>query len=357
MVPRILSMIDNVTNWYIRFNRKRLKGEFGVEDTLHALNSLFEVLYTIVRGMAPFAPFLTDNIYQRLLPYIPKSMLPEDARSVHFLSYPEERHELYDPDIERRVSRMQKVIDLTRVCRERKTIGLKTPLKTLIVLHQDPQYLEDVKSLESYILEELNMRELVVSSEEDKYGVVYTLTADWPVLGKKLKKDVQRVKKALPAVSSADCKKYIADHTITVDGIELGEGDLVVSRGIDPKNELCKTHEPGTDQDVLILVDTELYPELQAEGVAREIVNRIQRQRKKAGLVATDDVRMVYDVTKDSPDVKLEEVFTSMNEYMEKILRRPVEKDSGEKVVEGHVLLVEEQEVHGATFLLKLLKL
>lgn len=118
-------MIDNTTNWYIRFNRKRLKGEYGTEDTLHALNSLFEVLFILVRALAPFTPFLSENIYQRLRPYIPKSMLPEDSRSVHFLSFPEVRAELHDVDIERRVSRMQRIIELNRVSRDRKAIGLK----------------------------------------------------------------------------------------------------------------------------------------------------------------------------------------------------------------------------------------
>lgn len=118
-------MIDNTTNWYIRFNRKRLKGEYGTEDTLHALNSLFEVLFILVRALAPFTPFLADNIYLRLLPYIPKELLPEDSRSVHFLSFPEVRTELFDEDIERRVARMQKVIELNRVARDRKAIGLK----------------------------------------------------------------------------------------------------------------------------------------------------------------------------------------------------------------------------------------
>jgi len=118
-------MIDNTTNWYIRFNRKRLKGEYGTEDTLHALNSLFEVLFILVRALAPFTPFLADNIYLRLLPYIPKELLPEDARSVHFLSFPEVRTELYDEEIERRVGRMQRVIELNRVARDRKAIGLK----------------------------------------------------------------------------------------------------------------------------------------------------------------------------------------------------------------------------------------
>ena len=82
VVPGLLGLIENTTNWYIRFNRKRLKGENGIDDTQHALNTLFEVLYTLVRGLAPFTPFLTDTIYLRLLPHIPESIRGEDSRSM-----------------------------------------------------------------------------------------------------------------------------------------------------------------------------------------------------------------------------------------------------------------------------------
>ncbi|KAJ6256290.1 hypothetical protein Dda_8787 [Drechslerella dactyloides] len=353
VVPRILEMIDNMTNWYIRFNRKRLKGEFGKEDTLHALNSLCEVLFTLVRGMAPFTPFITDNLYQRLLPHIPKDMLPEDHRSVHFLSYPEVREELFDEEVERQVARMQKVIELGRVCREHKAIGLKTPLKTLVVIHPDAQYLADVESLQSYIKEELNIRELVLSSDEEKYGVKYSLQADWPTLGKKLKKDVQRVKKALPDLSSADCKRFVAEKEITVDGIKLVEEDLKVFRDVDPESPYCKDHATNTDQDVLVILDVAMHPELQGEGLAREIINRVQKLRKKAGLVATDDVKMVFKMMEDP--IGLEEVFEEQGPAIEKTLRGKVEKESeGES---GELLMEEEQEVQGATFLLRLLKL
>jgi isoleucyl-tRNA synthetase len=126
----MLEMIDNMTNWYIRFNRKRLKGEYGLEDTLCALHSLFEALYTLVRGMAPFTPFLTDNIYRRLRPYIPVDILPENNESIHFLPFPEIREESFDSNTERIFSRMQKVIELARVSRERKAIGLKVMSRT-----------------------------------------------------------------------------------------------------------------------------------------------------------------------------------------------------------------------------------
>ncbi|OGE54633.1 hypothetical protein PENARI_c005G02750 [Penicillium arizonense] len=361
VVPRLLELIENTTNWYIRFNRKRLKGENGVDDTLHALNTLFEVIYTLIRGLAPFTPFITDNIYQRLLPHIPEALRAEDSRCVHFLPFPEVRQELFDEVVERRVSRMQKVIDLGRVSRERRAIGLKTPLKTLVVINKDPEYLDDVKSLEGYILEELNVLELVLSSEEAKYNVEYSVNADWPTLGKKLKKDVQKVKKALPSLSSDDVKGYLANKKILVDGIELVEGDLVVKRGI-REDDGSKGMETNTDADVLTILDINLHPELAHQGLGREIINRVQRLRKKAGLLPTDDVKMEYTVLSDPDSIGLGEAFKSQAQAIEKVLRRPVEQSS---FTDGKVpsadtegtISQEEQEVQNATFLLRLLKL
>jgi isoleucyl-tRNA synthetase len=202
---------------------------------------------------------------------------------VHFLAFPDVREELFDAEIERRVGRMQRVIELARVSRERRTVGLKTPLKTLIVIHADPVYLEDVRSLEGYITEELNIRDLVLSSDEAKYNVQYNVSADWPVLGKKLKKDVQKVKKALPGLSSTQVHQFVLEKPMVVDGITLEQGDLVVKRGL-KEDDSSKNLETNTDDDVLTILDAELYPELADEGLAREIINRVQRLRKKAGL-------------------------------------------------------------------------
>jgi isoleucyl-tRNA synthetase len=363
VVPRLLELIDNTTNWYIRFNRKRLKGEYGVDDTQHALNTLFEVLYTIVRGLAPFTPFLTDNIYLRLLPHIPQALRGEDDRSVHFQPYPQVREELFDEEVERRVSRMQKVIELARTSRERKNLALRTPLKTLVVIHQDQQYLDDVKSLQTYITEELNLRDLVLSSDEKKYNVQYRVTADWPTLGKKLKKDVQKVKKALPSLTSDDVKRFVAEKKIVVDGIELVEGDLVVRRDL-AEDEASQNMEPNTDNDVLTILDANIYPELADEGLGREVISRVQRLRKKAGLLATDDVKMEYKVLSDPDDIGLNNVFHTQAVTMEKVLRRPLDKHvvthiEGEipKEEEAGLILQEEQEIQKATFLLRLLKL
>ena len=364
VVPGLLNLIDETTNWYIRFNRKRLKGELGIEDTLHALNTLFDVLFTLVRGLAPFTPFIADLIYSKLLPFIPKSLHSEDMRSVHFLPFPEVRQELFDEVVERRVGRMQKVIELARQSRERKAIGLKTPLKTLVVIHKEQQHLDDVKSLEGYINEELNVRDLVLSSDEEKYNVQYSVTADWPVLGKKLKQDMQKVKKALPDVTSNDCKAYLSQGKLSVAGIELVEGDLVVKRSL-KESETSKDQETNTDNDVLTILDVAIHPELAQEGLAREIINRVQQLRKKANLKPTDDVKMEYKVQADPDDIGLEKVFATQSNYIEKALRRPVDKHvvtelegpvvNGDKAED--VIVEEVQEVLKATFLLRLLKL
>jgi len=238
---------------------------------------------------------------------------------------------------------------------------LQIPLKTLVVIHYSREYLDDVKSLESYITSELNVTELVLSSDEDKYGVEYKAIADWPVLGKKLKKDMGKVKNALPSVTSADVKKYVDSGELDIAGVKIVAGDLVVVRGL-AQTETTKDMETNTDNDVLTILDTALYPELEREGLAREIINRVQRLRKKAGLVPTDDVRMEYKVIKDP--VGLEKAFEQHTQMFEKALRRPLDKAEVTRVEPLHpgvdldkLILQEEQEIGEATFLLRLMKL
>lgn len=354
VVPRLLNFIDELTNWYIRFNRRRLKGENGVEDCLNALNTLFEALFTFVRAMAPFTPYLSDAIYRRLRQFIPQEVLvkfSKDDRSVHFLSYPEVRKEFFDESIERSVSRMQTVIELGRNIREKKNISLKTPLKALVILHSDKQYLQDVEELKGYINEELNVRDIIITSEEQNYGVEYRAVADWPTLGKKLKKDVKKVKDALPQVSSDDVRKYLQTGTLEVAGIQLVEGDLNVVRGL-PENAVEHGQESRSYQDVLIILDTKIYPELKTEGLARELVNRIQKLRKKCGLAATDDVLVEYELLNDT--IEFENVVKEHLAMLTKTCRSDILKCDGKKT---NAITDEEQTIDDTTFKLKIFKL
>jgi isoleucyl-tRNA synthetase len=101
-------------------------------------------------------------------------------------------------------------------------------LKELVVIHPDPQYLQDIKSLENYIYEELNVRDIVVTSDEDKFGIKYKVEADQKVLGQKLKKEAPKVRKALPDVTSDEVKQFMQSKQITVAGHTLTEEDLNV---------------------------------------------------------------------------------------------------------------------------------
>ncbi|KAH9847625.1 isoleucine-tRNA ligase [Lenzites betulinus] len=355
IIPRLLDLIDELTNWYIRFNRRRLKGEDGEEDTVEALNTLFETLLTLCQTMSSYTPFLTENIYQELRTFIPEDAKAGDRRSIHFLPFPDVKEEYFDEEIERKVKRMQTVIDLTRNLRERHNLSLKTPLQELLVFHADPVYLEDVKSLQRYVQSELNLRDVVFTSDEQLAGVKYRAVADWAVLGRKLRKDLGRVKNALPSVTSDAVRKYVDTGKITVDGIELVAGDLAVQRYIELPEQAAggaAQHATNTDNEVVVRLDIQVHPELQTEYLARELINRVQKLRKRAGLQATDDVDVYYAFEEGAG----EDILAAMEAYLEVIEKtvRSVPRDVSQRGEGRKVLLEEEQEIADVRFVLSL---
>ncbi|KAF8635210.1 hypothetical protein AX17_003986 [Amanita inopinata Kibby_2008] len=353
VIPRLLDLVDELTNWYIRFNRKRLKGEDGVEDTVSALNTLFETLFTLCRTMSSYTPFITENIYQTLRRFIPGDAAAGDNRSVHFLSFPQAKDVYFDIEIERKVKRMQAVIELTRNIRERNNLSLKVPLKELLVFHPDPQYIADVTSLQRYIESELNVRDVLFTSDEMLSGVRYRAAADWAVLGRKLRKDLGRVKNALPNIPSDDVKRYVSTGKMIVHGIELITGDLTVQRYLELPPGAEDNYATHTDNDVVVRLDIQVHPELQGEWLARELTNRVQKLRKKAGLQATDDVD-VYHGFEDGTGVELIAAITEHSEVIRRKVGsfpRDVKERNG-----GETLIEEEQEVADVKFLLYLVR-
>ncbi|KAH6617585.1 isoleucyl-tRNA synthetase [Chaetomium tenue] len=363
VVPRLLQVIDNLTNWYIRFNRKRLKGVagLGLDDTTAALNTLLQVLFTLMRALAPFAPFITEHIYQLLRPQLSVVTAQfEDARSVHFLPFPTVQEALFDEVIERQVSAMQKVIQLGRLARERRNLALKTPLLSLVVI-ADRQPLADIDSLRAYVQEELNIRDITLTDDEERYGIILEARVDWPTLGKKLKRDVEVVRGALPSLTQPQLRQYQREKKITVAGIELAENDLTIVRVIG--NDRAKTDsengpqwEPAFADDMIVLLDAAPHPELVDEGVAREMVNRIQRLRKKAGLVPTDDVHMRYRVLADPDEIGLDRLVASQQDVFVAALRGWPEK-AQEDPGEGSLILEEEHSVGSLVLKLQLARL
>ncbi len=347
VVPRLLNLIDELTNWYIRFNRKRLKAENGLDDAKLALNTLFEVLLSLAKMMAPFTPFITESMYQNMKVFLPEST--EDVRSIHFLPRAEAKEEYFDADIERAVSRMQRVVELGRSMREKKNISLKSPLKEFVVVNGDAQFLADIKGLESYILEELNVKQVTVSAEEKKYGIKYKLEPDHRILGQKLKKDYAKVRKALPNMTEDQIIGFVKTQKVIIEGIELGEEDFQIQRYLDQTDGHL---EVACDKDIVALLDVVVDDNLRLEGLAREVINRIQRLRKKSGLQVTDEVEYYIKLTED-PENELTSVVQTQQEFLFKNLKQNINLVT-EPVAGKTVVGEEEQEVSSSKFILTL---
>jgi isoleucyl-tRNA synthetase len=349
VVPRLLKFIEDLTNMYVRYNRKRLKCEGGAEDGVSALNTLFEILLSLCKVMAPFTPFLSESMYQTLKVYLPVPQVgsteSKEFPCVHFQPFPSVKTEYFDTVLERQVGRMQAVIELGRIVRDRRAIGLKMPLRELVVLHDEAEYLADVKSLETYIKEELNVRKITLTSEEEKYNVAYRAEADFRVLGIKLRKDMPKVKNGLSRVTSAEVKQFAKTGHLLVEGITLFEGDINVIRYY---SGTSSNWEAANDKEVLIVMDMENDKELEREALSREVVNRVQKLRKRAGLVPTDLVHYFYQLSED-PNDQLKAVFASQDQYILKVLKRSLQSTTGVEKNEKFIIC-EEQEINGSKF-------
>ncbi|NXK50139.1 SYIC protein, partial [Chauna torquata] len=295
VVPRLVKFVDILTNWYVRMNRRRLKGENGTEDCIRALETLFSVLYSMCRLMAPYTPFITELMYQNLKTLIdPASVQEKNTESIHYLMLPQVREDLIDKKIESAVSCLQSVIELGRVIRDRKTIPVKYPLKEVVVIHQDPEALENIRSLEKYILEELNVRQVTLSTNKDKYGVRLRAEPDHMVLGKRLKGAFKLVMAAIKELTSEQLEEFQETGTIVVEGHELHGEDLRLMYTFDQAAGESAQFEAHSDAQVLVLLDVTPDQSMVDEGVAREVINRIQKLRKKRNLVPTDEITVYY---------------------------------------------------------------
>ncbi|XP_078470570.1 isoleucine--tRNA ligase, cytoplasmic isoform X1 [Lampetra planeri] len=297
VVPRLVKFVDTLTNWYVRTNRRRLKGEGGARDCQRALETLFSVLFSMCRLMAPFTPFITELMYQNLRHLVdPASACEKDTRSIHYLMLPLTRETLIDERIEKAVARMQSVVELGRVVRDRKTLPVKYPLREVVVIHQDPQALEDIQLLQKYILEELNVRVLTTSTDKKRYGVILRAEPDHMVLGQRLKGAFRSVMTAIQKLDDAQLQEFQSKGSIVVEGHELRGEDLRLMYRFEQVAGASSQYETHSDSEVLILLDVTPDQVMLDEGVAREVINRIQKLRKKAHLVPSDEISVYYAV-------------------------------------------------------------
>ncbi|XP_051141767.1 isoleucine--tRNA ligase, cytoplasmic [Andrographis paniculata] len=338
VVPYLLKFLDNLTNIYVRFNRKRLKGRTGEDDCRTALSTLYYVLLTACKAMASFTPFFTEVLYQNL-----RKVSAGSEESIHYCRFPEVEGKRGDR-IEESVNRMMTIIDLARNIRERHNKPLKTPLKEMVIVHPDEDFLSDIAGkLKEYVLEELNVKSLVPCSDTLKYASLRA-EPDFSVLGRKLGKSMGIVAKEVKSMSTDDILAFEKAGEITIASHVLKLSDIKITREFRPPNNVSlEDIDAKGDGDVLVILDLRRDDSLLEAGIAREIVNRIQKLRKKAALEPTDAVEVFFK-SLDKGETFSKEILESQEQYIREALGSPLLPATS---LPRHAIVLAEESFHG----------
>ncbi len=300
VVPRLVEFIQDLCNWYVRLNRPRLKGRDGWKEAHAALSCMFEVLLTSSILMAPLTPFFSEFLYQRLLPIVKRSAdpcnpeAPGTAQSVHHIMLPHSDPSRLNPLAVANMQVMKEVIELGRTARERKAITLKTPIKELFIISSNTSKLDAVKKLEGYVKTELNTYKVTYVDDEEKW-MSYSALPNLPKIAKRLGKRLKAVREGIVALSDGEIREYTASGSITVCGEVLGKGELLVTRSFEGNASVFEA-EVSSESQLMVVLDITRDAKIERERIAREVINRIQKLRKKAGLIVGDRVEVFFSV-------------------------------------------------------------
>ncbi|KAL4373845.1 hypothetical protein AHAS_Ahas05G0122500 [Arachis hypogaea] len=338
VVPYLLKFLDNLTNIYVRFNRKRLKGRTGEEDCRTALSTLYNVLLLSCKVMAPFTPFFTEVLFQNM-----RKACNGLEESIHYCSFPEEEGER-DERIEQSVSRMMTIIDLARNIRERNNKPLKTPLREMVIVHPDVNFLDDIAGkLREYVLEELNIRSLVPCNDTLKYASLRA-EPDFSILGKRLGKSMGIVAKEVKAMSQESILSFESAGEVVIANHCLKLTDIKILRDFKRPDGMTEEEiDAAGDTDVLVILDLHPDESLLEAGAAREIVNRIQKLRKKIALEPTDMVE-VYFESLDGDKNLSQRVLHSQASYIRDAIGSQLLSHS---LMPAHAVVLGEERFHG----------
>lgn len=330
VVPKLVKFVDNLTNWYVRMNRQRLKGQGGEEDCRIALSVLYQVLLDMVRVMSAFTPFITEMLYKDLRNLLNDNDEMKSNLSVHYLSIPDVAESRIDENIERKVNHMQRIIELGRVIRDRKTLPLKYPLAKVVVISQDQNAIDDASELSDYIKLELNVEELETTDNKEKFGVKVKAQPDLKLLGARLRGESKAVIDAIKKMSELDLQEYQSNpQSFTILGKQILNEELKLVYSFEDvehqegSGECQQRFEAHSDGKIVVLLDVLPDQSMFDRGVAREFINRIQKLRKKAGLVPTDPIDVEYYidniVEKDRED--LQRIITDNREQISTVIK------------------------------------
>jgi isoleucyl-tRNA synthetase len=284
VVPRLVDFIDLLTNWYVRLSRRRFWKNDDPADKGDAYATLYEVLTTFAKVMAPFMPFLSEFVYQRTV----LAVEPGAPGSVHFCDFPSTRSEHVDTALERRMAVVRTIVSLGRRLREEKKLKVRQPLATFTVVSRDAAVRQAALAGAALVGEQLNVKAVETSADEAAFCSI-GVKPNFAVLKERAAPKLKDIGKALAGFGFAEVSRLEAGETLEVAGERIGLGDVLLAR------TPVSGKAVATEGDVTVVLDTALTDELVDEGIARELNSVLQQARKTAGLDVSDRVRVDWD--------------------------------------------------------------
>lgn len=279
---RMEAFWDDLSTWYVRRNRSRFWKTKNERDSLAAYQTLYEALTTLVRLFAPIMPFLAEELHQNLV----RHAVTRAPASVHHTDYPAGTERI-DDELERRMRAARRVVELGRAARSQAKTKVRTPLPKLVAVFdegdRDRGALRGDDDLAAIVRDELNVKTLEVR-DQAKGLVREVVKPELKSLGPRLGKDLPRVRAAL-----AEGRYERRDGTFVVEGFTLAPNEVLVS------HEGEAGHAVAREAGLVVALDTTLTPELEAEGLARELAHKLNELRKEAGLEISDRIALRYD--------------------------------------------------------------
>ncbi len=283
-------VMEQLSNWYIRRNRRRFwKGEQGA-DKQAAYDTLYECLLTVSKLMAPLAPFFSDWLYQAL---------SGEFDSVHLALYPEVNEGAIDASLEKRMESAQVISSLVRQMRERAKIRVRQSLSRILIPVANRAEIDELRKVEEVIREEVNVKHVEYVESGDSDVIKLKAKANFKSLGSKLGKAMKAVASRVQTLSQEEIRAYQSTGSLI---LAIDGADVSLERGdIDIIAEDVEGWLVSSEGSITVALDTAMTPELQSEGMAREFVNRVQNLRKELGFDITD--RIGIFVTSESNEI------------------------------------------------------
>ena len=289
---------DNLSNWYVRLNRKRFWGGTMTEDKLSAYQTLYTCLETVAKLMAPIAPFYADRLYTDLT-----AATGRDTRSVHLVDFPVSCNDYIDLALEERMQIAQTMTSMVLALRRKVNIKVRQPLTTLMIPVLNKEQQDHIEAVKDLILSEVNVKEM--NFVDNAAGIlVKRVKPDFKKLGPRYGKIMKQLAATIASMSQPDIIEFEKNGTFTFE-ID-GQQATIEASDVEIISEDIPGWLVANEGNLTVALDITVTDELRREGIARELVNRIQNIRKTSGFDITDKID-VYIASNGETDLVVEE--------------------------------------------------